>query len=132
MAEALPLVEGKAKELLTPWFRFFLAYDPRPALRKVTCPVLALNGDKDVHVDARVNLKAIAAALKEGGNKDFTTRELVNLNHLFQTCKTGAISEYGAIEETLAPVALETIAEWILKRTAGPATRGSKRGPKDP
>jgi fermentation-respiration switch protein FrsA (DUF1100 family) len=121
MAKAMSQVEGQAKVLLTPWFRFFLTYDPRPALRKVMCPVLALNGEKDLQVDARVHLKAIAAALKEGGNKDFTTRELPRLNHLFQTCKTGAVSEYGAIEETLAPVALETIAKWIAQRTGGPA-----------
>jgi hypothetical protein len=69
-------------------------------------------------VDAEANLPAIAAALKEGGNKDFTVRSLPALNHLFQTCKTGAISEYAEIEETLAPVLLDTIATWILQRTA--------------
>jgi hypothetical protein len=79
--------------------------------------VLALNGEKDVQVDAALNLQAIAAALKEGGNKDATTRALANLNHLFQTCKTGAVSEYGTIEETLAPAALEMMAKWILERT---------------
>jgi uncharacterized protein len=85
--------------------------------------VLALNGAKDLQVDARVNLQAIEAALKEGGNKDITCRELPNLNHLFQTCKIGSVSEYGAIEETLAPLVLETIAQWILQRTGGPGKR---------
>src|SRR5262249_34781602 len=98
-------------------------YDPRPALRKVTCPVLALNGAKDAQVDSKLNLQAIEAALKEAGNKDVTIRELPDLNHLFQTCKTGAGSEYGAIEETLAPVLLETVAEWIAKRTGGQTKR---------
>jgi pimeloyl-ACP methyl ester carboxylesterase len=117
-AEAtLPMLEGQIKMALTPWFRHFLSYDPRPALRKVTCPVLALNGTKDVQVDAPANLPAIEAALKQGGNKDVTTIELPNLNHLFQTCKTGAISEYGAIEETIAPAVLEAIGEWLDKRT---------------
>ncbi len=131
MTAAMPALEGQTKMLLTPWFRYFLQYDPRPALRKVTCPVLALNGEKDLQVDARVNLKAIAGALKEGGNKDFTTRELPGLNHLFQTCKTGAVSEYGAIEETFAPAALETIGDWILKRTGRPAATGptKREGP---
>jgi uncharacterized protein len=105
--------------VLTPWFRHFLDYDPRPRLRQVTCPVLALNGEKDLQVDAKANLQAIAAALEAGGNRDFTIRELPNLNHLFQTCKTGAVSEYGAIEETIAPVSLEAIASWIRKRTGG-------------
>jgi hypothetical protein len=114
MTDAMP---GQIKMLLSPWFRHFLIYDPRPALHKLSCPVLALNGEKDVQVDAELNLQAIATALKEGGNKDATTRALPNLNHLFQTCKTGAVSEYGIIEETLAPVALEMMAQWILERT---------------
>ena len=67
----------------------------------------------------KANLDAIAAALKAGGNKDFTVKELPHLNHLFQTCKTGAGSEYGAIEETLAPAVLEAVADWIAKRTGG-------------
>jgi pimeloyl-ACP methyl ester carboxylesterase len=110
-------LEGQIQMVLSPWFRHFLDHDPRTSLRKVTCPVLALNGEKDLQVDAKANLPAIAAALKEAGNKDVTIREFPNLNHLFQTCKTGAVSEYGSIEETLAPVVLETIADWILKRT---------------
>ena len=68
-------------------------------------------------------LSAIAAALKEGGNRDVTIKEFPGLNHLFQTCKTGAVSEYGAIEETLAPAVLETIGNWILKRTNGSGIR---------
>jgi hypothetical protein len=71
-------------------------------------------------VEARVHLKEIERALKDGGNKDATTKELPNLNHLLQTCKTGAVSEYGAIEETLAPAVLKAIADWILKRTGAP------------
>jgi len=115
--DTLPALEGQIQMVLTPWFRHFLDYDPRPALRKVTCPVLALNGEKDLQVDAKANLPAIAAALKQAGNNDVTTRELKNLNHLFQTCKTGAVSEYNSIEETIAPAVLETVAEWIRKRT---------------
>jgi pimeloyl-ACP methyl ester carboxylesterase len=120
-AGALVVIETHTQLVLTPWGRFFLDYDPRPALRKVHCPVLALNGAKDVQVDAKVNLRAIEAALKEAGNKDVTIRELPGLNHLFQTCKTGAGSEYGAIEETLAPVVLETVAAWIAEHTGGRA-----------
>lgn len=114
---ALPALDGQVQMVLSPWFRHFLDHDPRPTLRKVSCPVLALIGEKDLQVPAEVNLKAIAAALKEGDNKDATTQELPNLNHLFQTCKTGSVTEYASIEETMAPAALETIAEWITKRT---------------
>jgi pimeloyl-ACP methyl ester carboxylesterase len=116
-AGALAVLEGQAELLLTPWGRYFLDYDPRPALRKVTCPVLAINGARDVQVDASVNLRAIEAALKEAGNKDVTIRELPGLNHMFQTCQTGAYSEYFTIEETLAPVLLETVVDWIARRT---------------
>ncbi len=111
--------------VFTPWFRFFIDYDPRPALRKVRCPVLALNGDKDVEVVARENLPAIEKALKEGGNKDFTVLALPGLNHMFQTCKTGAGSESITIEETLAPVALKTVGDWIARHTtAGTSAPG--------
>ncbi|HYV38535.1 MAG TPA: alpha/beta fold hydrolase, partial [Gemmataceae bacterium] len=103
--------------LSTPWFRYFFSHDPRPALRKVQCPVLALIGSKDLQVPPQQNLPEITKALKEAGNKDFTVKELPNLNHLFQTCKTGDGSEYGNIEETMAPVVLEMMAEWILART---------------
>jgi pimeloyl-ACP methyl ester carboxylesterase len=122
MMEGLPQVEGQLSSALTPWFRYFLEYDPRPALRKVTCPVLALGGDKDLQVDAQVNLPIIVATLKEGGNKDIITKEFSGLNHLFQTCKTGSVSEYGQIEETIAPVVLQTIADWIQQRTSGAGT----------
>ena len=110
---------GAQKTLvLSAWFRSFLAYDPAPALRKVKCPVLALVGAKDVQVAPKENLAAISRALKEGDNQDYTVKELPGLNHLFQRCKTGAVSEYSQIEETIAPAALEEIADWILKRTA--------------
>ncbi len=104
------------KNLSSPWMRYFLTFDPRPSLRKVKCPVLALNGAKDLQVPPRQNLDEVAKALKEGGNMDFTCKEFPNLNHLFQTCKTGGVGEYGMIEETMAPVVLETMAEWILER----------------
>jgi uncharacterized protein len=105
-----------AAQLSSPWMRYFLALDPRQALRKVQCPVLALNGEKDTQVPAKLNLDEIAKALKEGGNKDFTCKELPSMNHLFQICKTCGVEEYAGIEETIAPVALETVAAWIEAR----------------
>jgi len=102
------------KEVTSPWFRYFISYDPATALRKVRCPVLALAGEKDLQVPPKQNLPAIRKALEEAGNKHFEIDELPGLNHLFQTAQTGAPSEYAEIEETMSPVALEKIASWIL------------------
>jgi fermentation-respiration switch protein FrsA (DUF1100 family) len=110
--------EGQINFVVTPWFRYFLTHDPRPVLRKVRVPVLAVVGTRDLQVPPKENLKAIEEALREGGNPDFTVKELPDLNHLFQTCKTGTLSEYGQIEETFAPAALNVVADWILQRTA--------------
>src|SRR5205085_9259726 len=104
------------KQLTSPWFRYFLTYDPAATLRKVTCPVLAINGALDKQVLPRQNLPAIRKALEESGNQHFEIDELPGLNHLFQTAKTGAPAEYAQIEETMSPVALEKVSGWILKQ----------------
>jgi pimeloyl-ACP methyl ester carboxylesterase len=109
-------VREEFASFLVPGDRSFLTYDPRPTLRKVTCPVLALFGAKDVQAPPKENLPRIEQALKEGGNRDVTVAELPGLNHLLQTCKTGHPSEYAKIEETFAPAALEQISKWILER----------------
>ena len=104
-----------------PWFRFFLACDPRPLLQQVACPVLALNGTLDLQVSAAQNLPEILRALLAGGNGDVTVRALGDLNHLFQTAGSGLLTEYAQIEETIAPVVLELIARWLHERF-GPGT----------
>lgn len=108
---------AQMKQITSPWFRYFLTYDPRVALAKVKCPVLALNGENDLQVPVNENLREIEAALKTSGNKDVTIARLPKLNHLFQTSETGSPSEYSKIEETIAPVALKTMGDWILKHT---------------
>jgi len=104
------------QSLLSPWSRFFLTYDPKPILSKVKCPVFAINGEKDLQVSPKENLSAIEEALKEGGNQYYTIKELPGLNHLFQTAQTGLPSEYARIEETISPVALKIISDWILEQ----------------
>jgi pimeloyl-ACP methyl ester carboxylesterase len=103
-------------QVTSPWFRYFLTYDPATALRKVTCPVLVLNGSLDKQVLPDQNLPAIRKALEEAGNKHFEIDELPGLNHLFQTAKTGSPMEYAQIEETMSPVALDKMATWIAKQ----------------
>jgi len=117
--KAKQAAEAQIKQALSPWFRYFLTYDPRTALAKVKCPAMALNGENDMQVPATENLREIEATLKAAGNKDVTIMRLPKLNHLFQTSKTGSPSEYGKIEETFAPFALNIIGDWILKHTAG-------------
>lgn len=107
------VIEPQIRQMISPWFRFFLTYDPRAALKSVRCPVLAINGGKDLQVPPNVNLTEIEKALREGGNKNVTVRELPDLNHLFQTSKTGSPAEYGSIEETISPVALKVMGDWI-------------------
>lgn len=107
-------IDNQVKTVDNKWFKFFLQYDPYPALVKLKCPVLALNGEKDLQVPAKPNLTAIEKALTEGGNKNFKTMEIPGLNHLFQMCETGAIAEYAQIEESISPKVLEIILEWIL------------------
>lgn len=111
-----PNAEATARSSSSAWFREFAFYDPAPALEKVKCPVLALNGELDLQVLPDQNLPHIEAALKKGGNKDFQLVRLPKLNHLLQTAKTGLPAEYGQIEETMAPAALETISNWLAKR----------------
>lgn len=103
------------KTITSPWFKYFLKYNPLLTLEKVKCPVLAINGQNDLQVPPKQNLTAIESALKKGGNKNFETKMLPGLNHLFQTSSTGAVSEYGTIEETVSPIALETMLDWIKK-----------------
>lgn len=119
MGDRDQFIKGQTAFLLSPWMRYFLSYDPRPTLRKVTVPVLALNGSKDTQVAAADNLAAIKQALLAGGNTDITTRELPELNHLFQTCTTGSPMEYAKIEETFAPNAMRIIANWVLDHCHG-------------
>jgi len=109
--------DRQASTLLTPWFKFFLTYDPKPTLEKVKIPVLAINGENDLQVPPKQNLPVIEEALKAGGNKDYKVVEIPKLNHLFQTSETGSPTEYGKIEETISPKALEIIGNWILEHT---------------
>ena len=101
---------------LSPWFRFFIRYDPRPALGGLAVPTLALFGGKDTQVDADQNQSAMEAAFASSGNGDITVKRFPEMNHLFQSAGSGSPSEYGMIEETMAPEVLETISGWILER----------------
>jgi hypothetical protein len=97
-----------------PWFQYFLKFNPDNYLSKIKIPVLALNGSLDMQVSAKENLEGIRQSLTKAGNKNFKIVEFPNLNHLFQTTKTGNPMEYGQIEETIAPEVLQKISDWVL------------------
>lgn len=103
--------------MTTPWFRYFLSYDPATSLEKVKVPVLALNGTKDLQVWAPQNLPAIEKALKKGGNQKYVIKELPNLNHLFQEASTGSSAEYSIIQQTLSPLLLNEITNFLKQKT---------------
>jgi len=110
-----------AADTTSRWERYFLAYDPAPALRKLTVPVLALNGSLDVQVPARENLAAMRRAL--AANPRATIVELRGMNHLLQDATSGAPDEYNGIEETMSPRALALVCDWV-KRWSGPPGSG--------
>jgi len=107
------MVDAQVQQYATPWFRYFLTYDPRTALRKVKVPVLVMNGDKDVQVIASQNVPEVEKALRAGGNQRVTVRLMPGLNHLFQHAGTGSPQEYGTIDETFAPEAIKEITAFI-------------------
>lgn len=110
-------VRQQAQQMASPWMAFFLEHDPRPVLREVSVPVLALNGALDLQVSPEQNLPEIRRALAEGGNDRAIVEELPGLNHLFQPASTGAATEYASIEVTIAEEVLERISSWIREVT---------------
>ena len=111
------MVQAAFAQLVSPWFQFFMSHEPAEDLQKVTCPVLAINGEKDLQVDPKLNLPAIRTALEAAPTEDFQLVELPGLNHLFQTSATGLVQEYAEIEETFNPAALDVMTNWIREKT---------------
>lgn len=109
-------LSSQINTMTSPWYLHFMRYDPTKDLRKIKCPVLALNGEKDIQVDAAMNLTAIKQRIAGNGNKNVTIKVYPKLNHLLQTCEKGTLAEYGELEETISPEVLEDMKEWILKR----------------
>jgi pimeloyl-ACP methyl ester carboxylesterase len=104
-------ISMQVNQIVNPWMQYFLNYDPVPALKKVKCPVLALNGEKDLQVPPKENLALIRKALKK--NRSAKIVEFPGMNHLFQECTTGSPAEYGLIDQTMSPRVLATVSEWI-------------------
>jgi pimeloyl-ACP methyl ester carboxylesterase len=106
-------IEMQTQQILSPWFRYFLSYDPAEALKNTRCPVLAIYGGKDLQVPANEDIRKLEKIT--AGKTNFTIVSLPGLDHLMQTADKGLPSEYGKIEETIAPVALTTMGDWLKK-----------------
>lgn len=107
-------VTQQTSSVTNPWYVYFLKFNPDLYWPKIKIPVLALNGSLDLQVKATENLGGIQASLAKAGNKKATIKELSGLNHLFQEAKTGSVAEYSTIEQTIAPIVLDTMSNWIL------------------
>lgn len=111
-------LETQLRMLTSPWFHFFLDYDPVPVLKALKTSTLALYGQKDLQVPPKFNMAPFKKALEDAGNKDFEVKVLPELNHHFQRAYSGSPAEYAAIEETISPEALQMLSEWLLRHAA--------------
>ncbi len=110
------MIALQINQLTSLWIGFFLKHDHEPILEKVKCPVLATNGEKNIQVTAEVNLVIIRNSLQKGGNQNITIKSFPRLNHLFQECQTGLLGKYSKIEQTIFPLVLAEITDWILQQ----------------
>ncbi|MBS1564059.1 MAG: alpha/beta fold hydrolase [Bacteroidetes bacterium] len=106
-------ISTMVQQVYNPWFRYFLQFDPQPYLQKLHCKVLAINGSRDIQVLPEQNLGGITASLKKSKSPSYEVKEVPGLNHLFQTCRKCTMQEYGELEETFSPVALDMISSWL-------------------
>lgn len=116
-AEREQALKKQVDAMTIPWITYFIRYNPHENLKKTKCPVLVLNGEKDIQVTAKLNTEGIAKSLQEGKNKNVQIKIFPNLNHLFQHCIECSVAEYAQIDETFSTEVLKTISDWIHKQT---------------
>ncbi len=104
-------IDVNVRTLLSPWFRYFIAFQPGVYLKQVKCPVLALYGTRDIQVPWKENSEALQKINEE--NPVFTIKNFEGMNHLFQKCERCTIDEYGQLEETINTGVLEFIVNWL-------------------
>ena len=113
-AQDAALTRGRVEDSLTPWYRYYLQFDPQPTLAQVQCPVLLLNGTDDAEVNAATNLTALEKGLK--ANKRVTVRRLPGVKHWFQTPAAELIpNPDGTVDPVVSAAMLDAVREWILQ-----------------
>ena len=116
------LARARATQLIMPWYRYYLKFDPKLSLGEVQCPVLLLNGTNDAEVNASDNLTALEKGLKS--NKRVTVRRLPGVNHLFQTPINEQLVGSGGTPDLLVSTSmLDTVRDWILQQDSKPVGR---------
>jgi len=90
-------------------------HDPIPALRQLQVPTLALWGELDNNILAEKNKAAWEAALKAGGNRDYTLRILAKANHAQWEAKVGSNAEMKSLDR-FVPEYFTTIQDWLAAR----------------
>jgi len=109
-------VQATVDAFKSPWLSYFMTYDPRDDLRRITAPTLVLFGELDVQVDLEQNRAPFEAALAEAGNDDVTVVVVPQANHLLQEAVTGNVDEYMALDMAFAPGFLDVISDWLAER----------------
>lgn len=112
-------ISAQVAQLVSPWFRYFVSYNPAASLAKVNAPVLVLFGGKDLQVPAKENAEALEEIIKRNNKTNFEIAIQEGLNHLFQPADTGLPIEYNQIETTMDPEVLRKISNWIQQHTEG-------------
>ena len=120
--------DDQLKPLSSPWYRYFLAYDPAPALAKVKCPVLALNGEKDTQVSGESQPAGDPQDPGSLRQQGFRSRGNARAESPLPDRQTGSVGEYEQIEETMSPAVLEKVAAWILKHCISGVSVGQTFG----
>jgi len=110
-------VKAQITAVQTPWFKFFLDFDPATVLEKVTCPVLVLFGEHDTQVAAAPNRAAMEKAFAKSGNKKVRIEVIPRANHLYQDSQTGGVGEYATLKKEFVPGFLDLVTTWITAQS---------------
>lgn len=111
------LIEEQFNMINSPWFKYFVKFDPAPYLAQIKIPILILNGEKDLQVPYASNIEGFNKAFAASGHKKYEIKTYPQLNHLFQTAQTGLVDEYGKIEETFNEQVLADMKTWLDKQS---------------